>query len=197
MRGCSRINEVKLNKTMVWPNLKACFRRLLSRFFQSSSKTAGEISPATPVSPKEPLVRYVTHEDRINWKHGFVKERQFHPDKRNELSTFRVRSLDNAEVTALGESEVARKRVPPASLLGWARFCASLVGQAHSDLFIDLRDDPTDPMHPRHAAIKGWPADEDAAVRTARIKAIAMIFSNNAKLELSEVGRQIAARKRS
>jgi len=108
-----------------------------------------------------------------------------------------VRSLDNAEVTALGESEVARKRVPPASLLGWARFCASLVGQAHSDLFIDLRDDPTDPMHPRHAAIKGWPADEDAAVRTARIKAIAMIFSNNAKLELSEVGRQIAARKRS
>jgi hypothetical protein len=150
------------------------------------------------VAPEEPLVRYVTCEDRINWKQRppIVKEQQFHPDKkRNEVSTFRVELLTHVEVAVLGNNEVVARLKQPVALLGWGCFNAGLVKQASNDLFIDTAEDPEDPMHPRHAAIRGWPDDDDASTRKARMKSIAQIFSEKARLALSEVGKEIAAKK--
>jgi len=160
------------------------------------TKLRGEFSPATPLSPEEPLARYVMDARRIDWANRLVKEQQFYPDKaRNEVSTFRVQSMSRSEISALGVSEVASKREPPLTLLGWGRFNVSIVKRASEALFIDTTDDPEDPMHPRHAAIRGWPDDDDPETRKGRMKLIAQFFSDNATLELTDEGDKIAARK--
>jgi hypothetical protein len=186
---------------MAWPSLKAVFRKLFRTSSHSSTSTEiDEIGPDTPISEAEPVVRFITSEDRVTWKwpDGYVKERQFHPDKRrNEVSSFRVLALPATGIQSLGEKEVVSNMKEPSSLIGWGTLQASVVKEADSNLFLDTSPDLIEPMHPRHAAIRGWPENwhTDNALDKARMKSIAQFLASKAALTLTDAGKQIAERK--
>jgi hypothetical protein len=167
--------------------------------FRNSERSApNEILPTTPIAPDEPIARFVLKEDRIRWLSdspiGRIREKQFEPDKRNELSVFRVVNLEELSITDLGQKAVVSEKQP--NLIGWGQFDASLVAQAFPGLHLDPTPDLDWPTHPRHANIKGWPNDADLDDRKSKQILIKQFFSEKAQLILTTHGKQIEAQKK-
>lgn len=182
---------------MAWLHLKELFQRL---FRTSSTKSANstlvkEVTPECPVSPNEPIARFVTREDRIHWAAipPTIKEKQFEPDKKyNEVSCLRIEYLDEPATCALGTGEVCKKETD--RILGWGRFTESLIKQPDPNLHLDPKPDPDFPTHARHVNLRGWPKQTEADWK-ARRNSIMQYLAEHVSLQLSQGGRETMARK--
>lgn len=75
------------------------------------------------------------------------------PTKEGELSTFRIRGLDDEEIWRIGQKHVCNPQGK--SLRGRADFSSSVL--TSTDLVANADDIP-----PRHVNIVGWPEDKSA-----------------------------------
>jgi hypothetical protein len=137
-----------------------------------------------PVEPTEPLARYILRKDRLHWDKAPLKAKWklFEPEKkREELSIYRTKGLNDKLVEALGNSEISTKE----KVLGWALVTPQVLAKADPSLMIDPRPVWVDPAHPRHANIRGWDLSPEG---TAKLRSIELYLAEKATIVLSSEG---------
>ena len=100
-----------------------------------------------------PLVRFALESGRFT--DSIVKPKLFEPNRRLELSVFRVVGLQSSKIQEIG-TQVVERHTTAKRLYGWGKFASSIV----ADLGLELDNDDTPP---RHSNITGWP--EEASKR--------------------------------
>lgn len=124
------------------------------------------------VAENEELARFLTQSNQFN--NQFVKPSAFLPSpKDRETSVFRCSQKPKEELRELGRAAAGER-----TLYGAAIFSARAVKSAQLEV---IADEP--PLC--HAAIRGWPWDEnDPVSQKAKQKEIALTIASNARLSL-------------
>lgn len=124
-----------------------------------------------PISPTEPLARYIFQKGHFSSSHGRVKYGAFMPAPNNrETSVYRISGLNDTEIWDIGNNFVSKLRSIP--LLGRADILTSKV------LNKGLKVKPAPEPHPRHANITDWPE------KSSEQKLVAIELADMAQLHL-------------
>ena len=101
----------------------------------------------TTIREAKTLARFATQSGRLTDE--VVKPKLFEPNRKLELSVFRVEGLGYTEIQEIGLDVV--KKIPNAQRLhGWGEISESAVRD--TGLRVNYDDEP-----PRHANVLGWP----------------------------------------
>lgn len=119
-----------------------------------------------PVSPEEPLARFLYSSGWCSRQKDMVKQAAFIPDRKKRLSVYRSDGMTKTELWNIGDRNPNER-----NLHGVGIVAVSEVGMV--GLGLDPNDD-----HPRHADITGWPEDKEEQ------KILALQLSSSAKLVL-------------
>ena len=128
-----------------------------------------------PVSPDEPLARYILDKSYYRSSDNRIKYNAFMPAKDGDLSVYRLRDLSLNEIVGIGQDFVATPRGRP--LLGFASLKAEMPLQNRLSVI------GTKEPHPRHANISSWPGGTENRL-------IAVKLAEAATLELLNAGVQ-------
>lgn len=104
-----------------------------------------------PVSPHEPLSRFIDEHKKFSPGGGIPKWNAFTPNRNGKTSVFRIEALADEEIWETGALHVEPQRKKP--ILARAEFKAEI------PIGLGLEVNPHEPP-PRHANIERWPADE-------------------------------------
>src|SRR3990170_1342923 len=110
--------------------------------------------------PGEPVARFIVNSGHLNKSRTKIKRHAFEPAPATRTtSVFRIHSLDEPEVWAIGRAHVADPQGK--KLHGRADLAIEAVTS------LGLAVVPTDPP-PRHAEISGWPLEKSAVMSLAQ-----------------------------
>ena len=119
-----------------------------------------------PVTPEEPLARFLYSSGWFSRQNSIVKQAAFLPDRQQRLSVFRSCEMTETALWQLGNQDPSGRNLHGAGII-----TAGAVEQ--TSLHLDPNDVP-----PRHTNVIGWPAGKDEQ------KSLALQLSSEAKLVL-------------